>query len=161
MIDNPEFSFSIEEFVQSLNSLEKYANEKEKLVVAKIQGSPKFTRVNVGVFRNNDDHSIWQLERGDDGIEYIVKTDQFASPTEGAWSAAASRHGDCVTLSYCDYPIKKFAKSEFDFDDANNFAEFLVQKANSSKDFAKKLAKLIPFQERLAVQKKFPIFREG
>lgn len=161
MIDNSEFSFSIEEFIQSLNSLEKYANEKEKLVLAKVRGSPKFSRINVGVFRNNDDHSIWQLEKDTDGIEYIVKTDRFASPTQGEWSASSNRQGDCVTLSYMNYPIKKFAKSEFNYDDANMFAEFLVDKANSSKEFAKKLAKTLSFQERLAVQKKFPIFREG
>ena len=162
MIDNSELSFSIEEFVQSLKSLEKYANEKEKLVLAKVKGTSKFTRVNVGVFRNNDDHSIWQLEKGDDGIDYIVKTDAYATPVQGGWSAAANRCGDSVTLCYADYPIRKFAKKEFCFEDADDFANFLVEKANTSGNkFAIKLLKTLPFQERVAIQKKFRIFREG
>jgi hypothetical protein len=162
MINNPELSFSIETFVESLTSLQQQgALEETKLPLVQAMETGKFIRADVGVFRKNDDHSIWKLEKDEDGKEFITRTGGFAVVTASDWSATSNRVGDVVTLAYKNYPIRKFARSEFAFDNANNFASFLVQKANSNnKKFASGVIKTLSFEARLELQRKFALFRE-
>lgn len=161
-IDNQDFSFRVEDFVESLQNLQQFAADNIKLPLREALASGKFVRADLGVFRNSDDHSVWQLEKGDDGIDYIIRTDSFDKAAESDWTASTNRVGDSVTLAYKNYPLRCFAKAEFHYSDANEFAKFIVQKASQGGEkFIKGLMKTLPFEERITAQKKFKIFREG
>lgn len=161
-IDNKDLSFRVEDFVESLVNLQQFAANEIKLPLREALASGKFVRADLGVFRNSDDHSVWQLEKGDDGKDYIIRTDSFDKANASDWTASANRVGDSVTLAYKNYPIRRFAKAEFEYSDANEFAKFLVQKASQGGEaFVKGLVKTLPFNERIVAQKKFKIFREG
>lgn len=162
MIDNNNLSFSVDDFVESLLSLQKTEQKSERMELATAQKSGKFVRADVGMFRNKDDHSIWKLEKDDTGIDFIVRSDEFDVPQRSEWTATANREGSSVTLAYKKYPICCFASSEFKFKDADDFAKFLVEKASGEqKPFALAVMKTLPFEQRVALQKKFAIFREG
>lgn len=161
MIDNSDLSFSVDDFVESLLSLQKVEAEAERMELTTAEQSGKFVRADLGVFRNKDDHSIWQVERDDAGIDYIVRTDSYDVPQSSEWTASANREGDTVTLAYKSYPVRRFASAEFKFSDADDFAKFLVTKASKEeKSFATALVKTLPFEQRVGLQKKFNIFRE-
>lgn len=162
MINNDNLSFQVDDFIESLLALQKNAETEPKLPLKEALASGKFVRASVGVFRKSDDHSVWELSTDDSGMQYIVRTDAFDTPTQSDWTAAANRTGDSVTLAYKQYPIRRFAKAEFDYDDADDFAQFLISKASKdSSSFARGLVKTLPFEERLALQKRFSLFREG
>lgn len=161
MINNDGLSFNVDEFVESLQNLEKTSHAEPKLPLREALASGKFVKADLG-FRKTDDHSIWQVDTDESGQQFIIRTDTFDVPREADWSASANRFGDCVTLAYKNYPISRFAKADYGYDDANDFAKFLVAKAKAEGAvFAKRLAKTLSFEERIAVQKRFSMFREG
>lgn len=161
MINNDHLSFNVDDFVDSLLNLQKTSHAEPKLPLREALASGKFVRADLGVFRKSDDHSVWELKTDDAGQQFIVRTEQYDTPTQASWTASANRTGDSVTLAYKGYPVRRFAKAEFNYEDANDFAQFLVKKASSEQKFATGVAKTLPFQERVALQKKFAIFREG
>lgn len=160
MINNTDLSFSIDEFVQSLNIHDKV--EQGKILYQDAMRSGKFVRADLGVFRKNDDQTIWHLQQDEDGKEYIVKSTSYDTPIDGEWSALPSRTGEFVTLAYREYPICNFTKAEYRYDDANCFASFLVKKAAQEKQkFIANLLKTLSFDTKVTLQKRFAAFRES
>ena len=72
----------------------------------------RFTKVGFDLFRDNDSDCIWKVEQGDDGIEYLARTDLLAEPvTAGVsshWTATADTEKKNLTLAYKGTPIKRF-----------------------------------------------------
>ena len=137
--------FSIDDFVASLQSMEK--------TVQADMAVPK---------KEND--CAWKIEEATDGRQYLVRNDPIENGlAKAGWSAAVNRTGDMITLAYQGVPVKRFAQVEFPFESskATVFASFLVEKACSDPKFVPNLLKVVPFEQRVALQKRFAIFRQG
>jgi hypothetical protein len=160
MSNNPDLSFSVDAFADNLAKLNQVTPVPTKLPLIQALDSKKFIRADSGVFRNSDDHSVWRLERGEDGKEYITRTEDFAVAAASDWTAASNREGTVVTLAYQNYPVAKFAAEVFGFEDGSDFAGFLVEKAKANPaKFASGVLKTLPFESRIALQQKFALFR--
>lgn len=165
MIDNSELSFSIDEFVRSLQSLDRQAEAAPtRLLISEAEASGRFVKADLGAFRNREDGSIWKLDTGDDGLQYIVKTESDDTISQAGWTAAPNRTGDTITLSYLNVPVRKFTTSEFGFnpDNAALFASVIIAKATEEQPkFVKNILATLNFEDRIRLQKQFPIFRQG
>jgi len=163
MISNPSLEFTVEDFVQSLKDLSKTAAPKAtKVAYAEAVNNPRFTRANLGMFKDNSDGSIWKLQTAEDGRQYIVKTDLDDVIRQGHWSILPSRTGESVTVAYASTPVQCFAAKEFGFEKqhASAFAEILSDRLKANEqEFAKALVQTVPSERRAALQKSFSIFR--
>src|SRR5271169_1071656 len=102
-----------------------------------------FTKMAFDVFQLNTSSvdSLWVLENGEDGKQYLVARyeDTTETPLEAksCWAAFSDKEHKNVTLLYKDTPIQRFASSEFGFDDDDIyiFQKTLIHKINSDKSF--------------------------
>jgi len=124
-----------------------------------------FTKVAFDVFQLNTSpiESLWTLEDGDDGKQYLVarySDDEGSKPLEAKsqWEALADKEGKNVTLIYKDTPIQRFASCDFGFtaDDVHVFQKTLVQKLSSDKSFVAKFLKSQPQEKQEKLLQQFP-----
>lgn len=165
MINNSGLEFSVDEFIKSLQNLDHPVEAKvTRMLVREAEASQKFVKADLGTLRNRDDGSIWRLDTGDDGNQYIVRTDSDDTVVKAGWTASPNRRGDTITLSYEDTPVRKFSSAEFGFDPAKAsvFAGIIVDKAvDEQPTFVRNLLATLSFEDRICLQKRFAIFRQG
>jgi len=119
-----------------LDKLVKKASVK-KLTVTAALNSGKFAQIGFGMFRETDNNSIWQVETGTDGVDYISrmveKPTEVIAESEGEWTAVADSEKENVTLAHKGTPICKFASKDYGFDASNikRFARLVVVKAQN------------------------------
>ena len=108
-----------------------------------------FRKVAFDVFQLNSSpiESLWILEDGDDGNQYLVaqydETESNTLEAKSSWEALVDRKGENVTLLYKETPIQRFASSDYGFtaDDVHIFQKSLVDLLNSDPDFVTKVLK--------------------
>jgi hypothetical protein len=134
----------------------------------KVQYEPNkglFTKLAFDVFQLNTTHveSLWTLESGDDGKQYLVamySDDDTAGSIEakGSWAALADADNKNITVFYKDTPIQRFASSDYNFDqnDAYIFQKTLAEKLNSDKSFVDKFVKSQPQEKQDLLLGQFP-----
>lgn len=125
-----------------------------------------FRKVAFDVFRLNNSvsDSLWVLEDGEDGTQYLVaqyeegEKEDPGLESKSHWVALSDRDSKNVTLIYKDEPIQRFASSEFGFneDDVHIFQKTLIEKLSSDKKFLDKLIKLQPEEKREMLIEQFP-----
>ena len=124
-----------------------------------------FTKIAFDVFQLNTSpvDSLWILENGDDGKQYLVAKYSDEEPAKeleakSSWVALADTDSKNVTLLYKDKPIQRFASSDFGFtkDDVHIFQKTLVQKLSSDKSFVTKLIKSQPQETQEMLTMQFP-----
>ena len=124
----------------------------------------RFTKVAFDVFQLNGSpvESLWILEEGDDGKQYLAamyedlqETDQLGSQSH--WETLRDKTGSNVTLFYKEIPIKRFASSDYGFskDDVHVFEKTLIEKL-TEKDFVDQLLNSQPQNVQEFLVKKFP-----
>lgn len=105
----------------------------------------QFASIGVDLFRNEADSSIWRVEQGEDGIDYVVRTNiadeltQIGSSSD--WKTIANRDSSSVTLFYKNTPVKKFDKDTYGFnkETIGNFNKFLVAKISTDQQALKNM----------------------
>lgn len=119
------------------------------------ENKASFTKIGFDVFQYNNSQidSLWILEDGDDGKQYLVAQYEDAEqPLEvkSCWAALSDKDHKNVTLLYKDVPIQRFASSEYGFNenDILVFQKTLVQKLNSDQSFVKKLINSQPEEKK-------------
>lgn len=131
-----------------LNSLVKKASA-SKIVAKTALSTGKFAAIGFGLFRDNED-SIWKLEAGDDGVEYIVKAEETSDSNKdkvveacGDWCAICDETKENVTLSHRGAPVYKFASQDFGFEpkEAKDFAKYIVNRTKEA-EFVEKIKRL-------------------
>lgn len=97
--------------------------------------SKRFAQVGLNMFRDQSDTSIWRLEKGEDGSEYIVRAADdeelvVESSEDNEWAATSDSTKETVTLSHKGMPITKFASKDFGFDkdSVEGFQRYLMAK---------------------------------
>jgi len=123
-----------------------------------------FTKVAFDVFQLNSSpiESYWILEKGEDGEEYLSanyeKEQTEDLQVKSSWEALSDKESKNITLLYRGVPIKRFASSEygFDNDDVNLFKNALVNKLSVNKEFVDKLMKVLTEEKRDALTQAFP-----
>lgn len=122
-----------------------------------------FTKVAFDVFRLNNApiDSLWTLEDGDDGEQYLVaryEDEESKLEAKGSWMALSDSDKKNITLLYKDSPIKRFASTEYQFtpEDIHIFQRTLIEKLSSDKEFINKLLKSQPEDKRKLLIKQFP-----
>lgn len=124
--------------------------------------SGRFAELGVGDLFRDSDNSVWKVEAGEDGQEYIVRTDMrdgniVESSDNQEWCVASDGDQTTLTLLYKDVPMQKFEASQCGFDKNTivQFARFLLKKA-TNKQFVRKVVASQSGQYRTELQKKFP-----
>jgi len=138
--------FSIDDFVASLQNMERKSIQADTVL-------PK-----------DESECAWKIEQAADGKQYFVRNDLIENGlSKAGWSAAVNRTADTITLAYQGVPVKRFTQAEFKFEGAKaaDFAAFLVKKASLDTKFVSGLLKVVPSEQRTALQKRFAIFRQG
>jgi hypothetical protein len=123
-----------------------------------------FTKVAFDVFRLNNSpiNSLWTLEDGDDGEQYLVAQyeDEESETLEsrGAWMTLSDREGKNITLFYREMPIQRFASKDYEFtpEDIHIFQQTLIEKLSSDKTFVEKLLKSQSEEKRKMLLQQFP-----
>jgi hypothetical protein len=125
-----------------------------------------FTKIAFDVFQFNTSpvQSLWILEEGDDGKQYLVarydetQENSESMKVESNWAALADSKCENVTLIYKDVPIKRFASTEYGFtkEDIHLFQKILVNKLSSDKSFVEKLIKSQPENFGKSILDRFP-----
>ena len=124
-----------------------------------------FTKVAFDVFRLNNTpiDSLWTLEDGEDGEQYLVANYEEDKETKGleakgSWMALSDSENKNVTLLYKDTPIKRFSSLEYKFthEDIHIFQRTLIEKLSSDKAFVRKLLKSQPEEKRKMFLQQFP-----
>jgi len=123
-----------------------------------------FTKVGFDVFQLNSSpvESYWLLEKGDDGEEYLVANYEKELDKElsakSSWEALSDKESKNVTLLYKGVPIKRFASSDYGFenDDVHIFKGALVDKLRVHQEFVNKLMEVLPEEKKSALMKAFP-----
>lgn len=123
-----------------------------------------FKKVAFDVFQLNSSptESLWLLEEGEDGQQYLVAQygDEEGESLEsrGHWEALADKQGKNITLMYKDSPIQRFASSDYGFneEDVHIFQETLLNKLSSDKEFVKRLIDAQPENKKELLLKQFP-----
>jgi len=123
-----------------------------------------FTKVAFDVFKLNNSpvESYWILEKAEDGKEYLVAdyergaSDDLSAQSD--WEALSDKTSSNVTLLYKGVPIKRFASSQYNFDesDASVFKDALVDKLTKDKEFVGKLMEILPEDKKSALSGLFP-----
>lgn len=96
--------------------------------------------------------SLWTLEDGEDGSQYLVAQYEDGAEAEKSlesksyWAALSDRDGQNVTLTYKNTPIQRFASTEYGFtkEDVHLFQDAVVEKIASSESFVSKFLKSQP-----------------
>ncbi len=83
----------------------------ERIVLA--DNTDRFTKVGFDLFRDNESDCIWKVEKGDDAIDYLIRTELVAetavvASTSSHWTTTADLEGENLTLAYKGTPIKRF-----------------------------------------------------
>ena len=121
-----------------------------------------FTKLAFDVFRLNSSpvESLWELQECEDGKQYLVATYSEEGPKEivGDWNALTNKEASIVVLYYKDFPLHKFAATDFGFNksDAHVFKQMIVNLANSDQAFVKKIIDLQPEDKKEVLSKQFP-----
>jgi hypothetical protein len=125
----------------------------------------RFTKVAFDVFQLNGSpvESLWVLEDGDDGKQYLAAmyeemVAENKMESKGNWETILDKKSENLTLLYKDVPIKRFASSAYGFtkDDVHIFQRTLIEKLNSDKEFVNLLIKSQPKTTQDELFKKFP-----
>ena len=123
-----------------------------------------FRKVAFDVFQLNSSpvESLWVLQQGDDGEEYLVAQYQDEEveglEAKSHWTALADREGKNVTLAYKEMPIQRFASTDYGFtaEDVHLFQQTLVSKLANEPEFVKKLLGSQPDTRREMLLQRFP-----
>lgn len=122
-----------------------------------------FTKIAFDLFSLNSSpvKSLWILEDGEDGKQYLSATyeteDQSLEAT-GSWSTMANKEASMVVLYYKGYPIHKFNKEQFGFDNSNVhlFQNMINKKANSDNNFIKEVINSQNKEKQEIILQQFP-----
>lgn len=116
-----------------LNPLIKYASKNiDKLLLKEALNSNKFAQVGINIFRDQA-NSIWQIQKGEDGQDYIVRggvDESKISEASNEWEAITDSAKANITLSFRKMPICKFAATEFGLtseDLIEDFRQYLLE----------------------------------
>lgn len=119
-----------------------------------------FTKVAFDVYQLNSSptDSLWILEDGEDGKQYLVATYDEAKEVTANWKAVSSKDSSMVVLCYKDFPVQKFASSDFKFDknDVSIFERALTKKANSDSKFVRSILSSQPKEKMDLIINQFP-----
>ena len=122
-----------------------------------------FKKVAFDVYRLNSSptESLWILEDGEDGKQYLVAQYEEEESIEAKgsnWLALPDKTASNVTLFYKDVPIKRFASAEFGFSaaDVDVFQGALIERLNADKSFVDALLKTQTTEQRQSLLKQFP-----
>lgn len=122
-----------------------------------------FTKIAFDVFQLNNSpvESLWILEDGEDGKQYLVATyDDLEAPIQstGNWSTLQNKKATEISLYYRGVALHKFASVDFGFtpEDAYLFQRSLINKLNTDRDFVRKLIDLQPIDKKESIFKQFP-----
>lgn len=149
------------------NQLDGNINPNTK-VVSYEQNKHLFTKVAFDVFQLNSSpvDSLWVLEQGEDGTQFLVAQyddesgDSLTAESAQSkdWTALSDKEASNVTLYYKDQPIQRFASTEFGFskEDVHIFQKTLVEKLGSDKNFRNKFLNDQPAKKRDRLLSEFP-----
>jgi hypothetical protein len=116
-----------------------------------------FTKVAFDVFTLNASpvDSLWILEEGEDGKQYLCATYEDQPITaQSDWTTATNKEASIVVLCYKNYPMHKFASTAYGFtkEDVHLFERSVLSKVASDPTFVKTIASL----QNQDVKKQFP-----
>lgn len=113
---------------------------------------------------------IWILEEGEDGESYLVaqyddsdvENKDKGLESKGGWTALSDKKAESVTLLYKNTPIRRFASSEFGFDnnDVHIFQEALVDKLKSNPEAVSQMLDDLGEERKNALANQFPEFMD-
>ena len=122
-----------------------------------------FTKIAFDVFQLNSSpvESLWILEEGEDGKQYLSATysgDDDQKEAVGNWNALPNKESSLVILCYKNFPIHKFASSEFGFNksDIQVFQKALMNKINSDQSFVQNIIDVQPKEKKDLLFEQFP-----
>jgi hypothetical protein len=124
-----------------------------------------FRKVAFDVFQLNSSpvESLWTLEDGDDGSQYLVamygeEEESESLEAKSHWEALSDRDGKNVTLIYKNAPIQRFASSDYGFsrEDVHIFQQTLVEKLSSDQSSVAKFLKSQPKEKLDVLFAQFP-----
>ena len=124
-----------------------------------------FTKVAFDVFQLNSSRveSLWVLEKGEDGKEFLVAmygeeaaTKQLESKSN--WEAVSDKDCKNITLLYKETPLQRFASTDYGFSaaDAHIFQRTLISKLSTDKAFREKFLNSQPAEKQEMILKQFP-----
>lgn len=135
-----------------------------KLVLS--EHKEQFASIGVDLFRNEIDSSIWRIEQGEDGIDYVVRTnivDELVQQGSNSnWKTVADRSNSGITLFYKDLPVKRFAGDVYKFNNntINVFSKHLVDKMNTDRQAVKNMLKTLSTEKVNMLFNKFSELRD-
>lgn len=124
-----------------------------------------FTKVAFDTFQINSSpiESLWILEEGEDGKQYLVATydEDSTIKSESNWTAFTNKEASAITLYYKDQPVYKFAAAAYGFgkDDAYLFEKLLVKRAETDGHFVKTILEQLPEEKAQSIKSLFPELR--
>lgn len=121
-----------------------------------------FTKIAFDVFQFNASpaESLWTLEDGDDGKQYLVANYDSDAQLEatGDWNVLTNKSATAATLTYKNYPVHQFNSSEYGFspEEMPIFMKTLFKKANSDALFVGKVVLSQPQEKQEELKRLFP-----
>jgi hypothetical protein len=108
---------------------------KGKIPLKEVAGSARFAAIGPNLFRDVVDNCIWKIQKGEDGLDYIARTETegLAVESSNEWAANADSSKESVTLSFRGMPLCKFAGKDYGFD-KNTIAVFQNYLLNKTQD---------------------------
>jgi len=119
-------------------SLKKEAS-KGKIPLKEAMASIRFANIGPNLFRDVVDNCIWKIQKGEDGLDYIARTDSeglaVESSNKSEWAANADASRESVTLSFRSMPLCKFAGKDYGFDKKTIavFQNYLLNKTHDTR----------------------------
>lgn len=121
-----------------------------------------FTKVAFDVFQLNTVpiESLWILEQGEDGKQYLSATyiEDDHLEVKSDWSAISNKDSSIVVLCYKNFPIEKFSSKDYGFtpNDISIFQKTIVKKASTDKDFVNNIISNFSNDKKEEIIKQFP-----
>jgi len=122
--------------LSQLNRFMKKEASKGKILLKEALANPRFAQVGVNLFRDTIDSCIWQLQKGEDGNDYIIRAEPetgLTAESQSDWAANADSTKQSITLSFRGMPICKFASKVYGFDKStiDLFREYILEKTQN------------------------------
>jgi len=105
--------------LNQLGQFMKREASKGKILLKEALANPRFAQIGVNLFRDTIDSCIWQLQKGEDGNDYIIRAEPetgLTAESQKDWAANTDSTRESITLSFRGMPICKFAGKVYGFD---------------------------------------------
>jgi hypothetical protein len=99
---------------------------RNKIALKEALSNPRFAQVGINLFRDQVDNCIWAIQKGEDGSDYIIRSEVETNP----WTTHTDVTAETLTVAFHGVPIYKFAGQDFGFNKGSivDFKQYIMKK---------------------------------